>query len=258
MVPGLEAVTSTELGVGAALSVAVVAWLLACVRRPDGTELELAGVAMTADAPAPAEQPLRRPERSGRPIAEQPGREQNQPVSEIPETPRTADALPLVRRGYDPDATVALLENFERRLQAALAERDAAQARIAELEQEVTDAQAQRQAVVDALVIANRVRAESEREAEDWKEQTIREAETLRTAAKRTAEEIVRAAEADAHRIVDEARARSGDLEHELRSAGSLAEQTHFQLTAFLESLKRLEPNGSPADGDRSADVPRA
>jgi cell division septum initiation protein DivIVA len=153
-------------------------------------------------------------------------------------TARTTASLPVVRRGYDCDATNSLVDELQARLTMALAERNAVRIRIAELEQQVIEADTRKQAVAEALVLASRYRTESERETVE-----------LQSESRRRADEIVRAARTEAERIVEAARVRSGNLENELRTAGVLAEQTHAQLAAFLESLRRLDTNGGNGDG---------
>jgi cell division septum initiation protein DivIVA len=148
-------------------------------------------------------------------------------------TARTTASLPVVRRGYDCDATNSLVDELQARLTMALAERNAVRLRITELEQQVIEADTREQAVAEALVLASRYRTESERETRE-----------LQSESRRRADEIVQVARAEAERIVGAARMRSGDLENELRNAGVLAEQTHAQLAAFLQWLRRLDANG--------------
>jgi cell division septum initiation protein DivIVA len=157
-------------------------------------------------------------------------------------------SLPVVRNGYDQSATKAVINEIQARLAAALDERNEARARVAELEQQVIEADTRKQAVADALVLASRYRTESERETME-----------IQSESRRRADEIVQAAETEAERILEAARTRSGDLENELRTAGVLAEQTLSQLAAFLQSLRRLDANGANGDGWGSpADQPAA
>jgi cell division septum initiation protein DivIVA len=153
-------------------------------------------------------------------------------------TARTTASLAVVRRGYDRDATNSLVDELQARLTMALAERNTARIRIAELEQQVIEADTRKEAVAEALVLASRYRTESERE-------TIE----LQAESRRKADEILLAARAEAERIVEAARSRSGSLENELRSAGVLAEQTQAQLATFLQSIQRLEANGAEGGG---------
>jgi cell division septum initiation protein DivIVA len=183
-------------------------------------------------------------------------------VADDSEAKPLTHVLPVVRRGYERDAADALFDEIEGRLTAALAERDGAAARVAELEKELAEANARKHAVVEALALASRVRSESERDAMDAKEQSMRKAEALQSESKLQADEIVQAAEADAERILEEARAKSGNLEHELRGAEQLAEQTQAQLTAFLRSLRRSGDEDSDdgvrgTPGDRPSTAPR-
>ena len=159
-----------------------------------------------------------------------------------------ARPLPVARRGYDRDATDALIKELEERLMLMLAERDHARARIADLEQQVAEAAERKHAVAQALILASQVRSESERDVDDLKAQSEREVSAIRSESNRKADEILQAAEADAKRIVEEARTRSADLERELLDAGRLAEQTRFHLTAFVHSLRQFRAQASAGD----------
>ena len=124
-------------------------------------------------------------------------------------------ALPTARRGYDKTATDELLGKLRASLAALISARDAAEARAAELEQKLRERAEREREVTEALVVAARVRSESEREAEE-----------IRARAK---------TEADA--IVEEARSKTSGFEREAREAEELAKRARAELTSFLQAL---------------------
>ena len=133
-------------------------------------------------------------------------------------------SLPTARKGYDRAATDELVGRLKGSLAAALSERDQAQARVAELERTLDENREREQEITEALVVAARVRAESEREADELKAQ----------------------ARAEADAIVEEARAKTSGFEREARDAEELAERARAKLTAFLQTLlARIGPQGS-------------
>jgi cell division septum initiation protein DivIVA len=149
-------------------------------------------------------------------------------ASNEPDELETAPApLPTARKGYDRAATDELVGKLRSSLAAALSQRNQAQARVDELEQRLTDNREREQEITDALVVASRVRAESEREAE----------------------EIRARARVEADGIVEDARSRTRGFEREAREAEELAERARAKLTAFLQGLlARVGPQGSGLD----------
>ena len=140
-------------------------------------------------------------------------------------------SLPTSLRGYDRTATDELIRTLESVRAAAQSERDQAQARVAELEQQLRESRAREKEITEALVIASRVRSESEREAE----------------------EIKARARAEADAIVEEGRSKTRRFEREAREAEELAERARARLTAFLQTLLAKVGSqgsgvGSPAD----------
>jgi cell division initiation protein len=136
-------------------------------------------------------------------------------------------SLPVSFRGYDRAATDAFLGEIEKAVDALLSELGAGNARMAALEQHLADGEAKEQEITNALVIAGRVRADSERDA------------------KERADEIVRAAQAKADQVVEDARLKAAELKRELHETGALAERARARLKSFLQSL--LAEVGRPA-----------
>jgi cell division septum initiation protein DivIVA len=127
-------------------------------------------------------------------------------------------------------------------------EREEARARVAQLEHQLAEADARKQAVADALVLAARVGAEHEREREE-----------ILAEARQQAEEILSVARAQAGRMIEEAGERSSNLERELRAAGLLAERTRTHLARFVQSLRRYDGTSSPgSNGPEPAQQPAA
>jgi cell division septum initiation protein DivIVA len=158
-------------------------------------------------------------------------------IDDLNELIKERSSLPVVMRGYDRSATDELLGKLEGGLRSILTEHSDAQLRLAELEERVAAGREQEQAITEALVVAARVRAESEREGKELKATYVREAEAVKAESAQQAEEIVRAAEVEAERIVEDARLKARGFEQEIRDAEQLAEQTRARLTSFLESL---------------------
>jgi len=128
-------------------------------------------------------------------------------------------SLPISFRGYGRKATDALFEELKTAVSALASERDGIRARVEELESRLPSVEQREKEISEALVLASRVRAESEREG------------------KVTADEKIRAAEAEAERILAQATSRARAFEQEARSAEQLAARAREQLTSFLESL---------------------
>jgi cell division septum initiation protein DivIVA len=146
-------------------------------------------------------------------------------------------SLPVVMRGYDRKATDDLLNKVEAGLKSLLSEHSDAQARVIGMEKRVAEARKREEAVTEALSVAARVRADSEREGNEIKSKYVREAESIAAEGKRKADEALRAAQAQAEKIFEDARLRARGLEQEIRDAEQIAERTRARLTSFLESL---------------------
>jgi cell division septum initiation protein DivIVA len=124
-------------------------------------------------------------------------------------------SLPIARKGYERAATDRLLSELEASLTSILAEYARVQSRVAELEKHMSDQRSREQEIMQALLLASRVRVESEHEAE----------------------EIVTAAAVDAERLLEEARSKVHAFEEETRNAEALAAQARARLTEFLQEL---------------------
>jgi cell division septum initiation protein DivIVA len=136
--------------------------------------------------------------------------------------------LPTARKGYERAATDKLLDELKASLMTLISERDAAQARVQEFESRLGALEEREKEIAEALVVAARVREQSEQEgkarAEDW----------------------IRDAEAEAERIVADARSSASRFEQEAQHAEQLAVRARQQLTSFLESLlAEIERRGS-------------
>lgn len=137
-------------------------------------------------------------------------------------------SLPTAMRGYDKAATDKLLDELEANLQTLIKERNAAQKRVQEFESRVTALEEREKEITGALVVASRVREQSEQES------------------KAKAEERIHEANAEAERIMSEARSSAGSFEQETRDVEQLAVRARQQLTSFLESLlAEIERRGS-------------
>src|SRR5262245_10740378 len=122
-----------------------------------------------------------------------------------------ARSLPVTFRGYERKATDDLFEELKKVLTTLVAERDSAQRRAEELESRFAALEQRESEITDALVVAARVQAESERES------------------KQQADERIQAAEAEANRILERARARARSFEEDARSAEQLAARAREQ-----------------------------
>lgn len=136
-------------------------------------------------------------------------------ASEPPIEAGNETQLPTARKGYDRAATDELVGQLKASLSAALSQRNQAQARVAELEQQLTDNREREKEITEALLVASRVRSQSEQEAEEIKSQARAEAES----------------------IVEEARAKTSGFERQAREAEELAVRARAKLSAFLETL---------------------
>jgi cell division septum initiation protein DivIVA len=124
-------------------------------------------------------------------------------------------ALPVSRKGYDRAATDELLHELEVSLSSILAEYARVQSRLAELERKMGDHRSREQEILHALLLASRVRTESEHEAE----------------------EIVAAANADAKQLIEEARSQVRGFEEQIREAEAQAARAQAKVTEYLEEL---------------------
>jgi transcriptional regulator with XRE-family HTH domain len=148
-------------------------------------------------------------------------------------------APPPSKKGEDSSggaATGNSLWSDEESLKSVLSKHNDAKARV-ELDKRFAEVREREKAITEALVVASRVRVESEREGKELKVKYAREAESMKVEAKRKAEETVRAAEAAAEEILEDARAKARGFEQEIRDAEQLTAQTRARLTSFLESL---------------------
>jgi cell division septum initiation protein DivIVA len=155
-------------------------------------------------------------------------------------------SLPVAVRGYDRKATDKLFDEVKATLTAIISERDSAQARVGELESRAAAVEQREKEVTEALLVASRVRGESEREGKELKAKFEQDAEAIATASKQQAEERLRAAEAEAERIVAQARTRMRTFEQDARNAEQLSIRAREQLATFLESLlAKVEQRGA-------------
>ena len=137
-------------------------------------------------------------------------------------------SLPTAMRGYDKAVTDKLLDELRASLKTLTTERDAAQARVQEFESRVTALEEREEEITEALVVASRVREQSEQESNA------------------KAEERIHQANAEAERIMSEARSSAARFEQETRDVEQLAVRARHQLTSFLESLLgEIERRGS-------------
>jgi cell division initiation protein len=148
-------------------------------------------------------------------------------ASEIPIEVGNEIQLPTARKGYDRAATDELVGQLKSSLSAALSQRNQAQARVAELEQQLAGNQEREQEITEALLVASRVRSQTEREAEELKAQARSEADA----------------------IIEEARSKTQGFEREAREAEELAERARAKVTAFLQALlAKIGQQGSDLD----------
>ena len=134
-----------------------------------------------------------------------------------PTAPIEEQAFPVAFRGYDRKAVDGKFAELKTAVAALASERDAAKARVQELEGRFEALQQREKEITEALVVASRVRADSERDAK-----------------------------AEAEKILGDARSKMRALEQEVRDTEQLAARTRGQLTSFLEStLSEIERRGS-------------
>ena len=182
---------------------------------------------------------------------------------------RTSEpSLPTARRGYDRDATDKLLAELRASAGQLVGERDdacaerdrvraelaEARALVAELEQKLDDGRDREKEITDALVVASRVRAESEREGQELKAKYKEQGAAITAEAGKKAADIVSAAGAKAEKILANSRVRIRRVENEVREAEQLAVEARARLTTLLESLlAEIEPR--EAEDASAADV---
>jgi cell division septum initiation protein DivIVA len=135
-------------------------------------------------------------------------------------------SLPVALKGYDRGATDRLLKQVEDGLRAIAQLHEGALAHIRELEGRIADGEKQQEAITDALVVASKIRAESEREGK-----------RLQEAAEQKADEIVNAANGEAEKILEDVRLEARDFEQRINDAGQLAQLIRTHLTMFLQSM---------------------
>ena len=166
------------------------------------------------------------------------------------------EILPIARRGYDRDATLALLAEQEQRRAAVVRERDELQQEVDSLRSELEGHRSRVSAVAEALVTAQEVAAdlrattaaemETERsKIDEERKQLVEEGATIRADARQEATEIVR-----------EARVRAERLAHEV-----VAALREYQLEAdqFLDRTReRLDSLVGDLVGRIPASVPEA
>jgi len=170
------------------------------------------------------------------------------PSESLPDT----DKLPVAFRGYAREETDALLRQVEESYRALVSERDDLRARLetaererGELERELAEHRKQSRAVGDALIAAERLKAESEQEAAAirargeeeaaaLKAEAERERSGAREGAEREAESILREAEAKAQRLVEEVQRNLEERQHE---AEHFLDDTKERLSSLVRDL---------------------
>jgi cell division septum initiation protein DivIVA len=172
-------------------------------------------------------------------------------------------SLPTSFRGYARPATDELLGEIESSYRELVDERnearldlDRAEARIAELESLLADHDKQRQAVSDALISAERLRAEIENQANSVKTAAETEADDIVARAEHKADAIRRDAEAQADALV-------GDVQRALKvrqdEAETFLHDTKEQLSSLVRDLLgRIESSWDLTDASRSESEPDA
>jgi cell division initiation protein len=129
-------------------------------------------------------------------------------------------SLKTVFRGYERRATDDLLEELGRAVVAIMVERDAALARVEQLENGLDALRRLEGQITDVLAVAARIRGKSESRAE----------------------ELIRGAEAEKERILGQARSSARVAHLDARDAQEFSAQTRERLTRFLElSLREVE-----------------
>lgn len=127
----------------------------------------------------------------------------------------STDQLPVALRGYDREATDALLHDLEQRRTALVRERDALLGEVDTLRTELEEHRARVQAVADALVtgqqVARDLRSAAEAEIADElakvaeeRLKLVDEGDSIRADARQEATEIVREARIRAERLAHE------------------------------------------------------
>jgi len=173
-------------------------------------------------------------------------------VSMSAKEPETGNELPTAFRGYDREATDKLLRQVEERYNAATAEQgelrsraERAEQRVHELEDELAAHRERTKAVGEALITAEKVKTESEREAAELRDRAQLEASVIREDAERQAAEARAQAERDAEAIVREAESRRESLVQEVQrslearqhEAEHLLDDTRERLSTLVRDL---------------------
>jgi len=156
--------------------------------------------------------------------------------------------LPVSFRGYSRDATERLVRQLEETYRALLAERDglraraddaenqlgAAARRLQELEQQLALHRGDVEAVGAAVVTAERLKAEYEREAAAMRAEAAQEAARTLSLAEQQAETIMRDASARAERLVREVEVR---LQERRNETEVFLDDTRERLGAIVRDL---------------------
>ena len=171
-----------------------------------------------------------------------------------------ADAreLPVSFRGYERASTDKLLRDLEEAYRALLAGRDEAksqvaelEAQVAELERELAERREQADAVSDALIRAEQLKALSERDAQAIKEAADREAAEIRAQAEHDANML----RADADCEVVETRSRAAHEADELVRVGETAKAEAEREAAETRERAERDAAAIVRDAESRAEV---
>jgi cell division septum initiation protein DivIVA len=161
-------------------------------------------------------------------------------------------SLPVSMRGYDRKATDEPFERLAATTKALVAERDAARARADELESRAAAVQQREQEITEALLVASRVRSESERDAKESAERLIGEAQERATAFEQEARNVEQLALRVRQELVDYLESLLGKIERHDADFGSIVEEL-MQRTSGVSSSARVEPVAGTADDGPTA-----
>jgi cell division septum initiation protein DivIVA len=149
--------------------------------------------------------------------------------------------LPTAFRGYARDAVEDLIKKMKDAEDALDEERGALTQRLVlterraeKLERQLEESRGQTQAVSDALIAAERLKAASERRAEKIEEDARRAAAEARTFAERQAAEILRQAEEHGKALVAEVQQ---SLDARRYETEDFLEDTHQRLSSLMRDL---------------------
>ena len=150
--------------------------------------------------------------------------------------------LPVSFRGYDRAATDALLSDLEESYRALLTERDDAKSRVAEmetklteLERELAEHREQSQAVSDALITAEQLKALGERDGQSLKDEAEREAAEIRAQAEQHAEALRATVDAEMSEVRAAAQREAEAVGQETDAVKAQAEQDAAEIRARAE-----------------------